>query len=68
MLIETKVPPHVLEENWENRAQALNAVGGEKASVFLTKVVLMLSAKLEWPEPLRHFLDVALQDIEPEQK
>lgn len=68
MLIDTKIPPHILEQNWESLAQALNAIGSEKASVFLTKVVLMLSAKLERPETLRDFLDVALQDIEPPQK
>lgn len=68
MLIDTKIPSHILEQNWESLAQALNAIGSEKASVFLTKVVLMLSAKLERPETLRDFLDVALQDIEPQQK
>ncbi|MGD9767754.1 MAG: hypothetical protein AB7U62_08920 [Pseudolabrys sp.] len=68
MLIEAKIPSHILEANWESLAQALNTVGSEKASVFLTKVVLMLAAKLERPETLRDFLDVALQDIEPQQK
>ena len=68
MLIDTKTPPHILEENWESLAQALNPIGSEKAPVFLTKVVLMLAAKLERPETLRDFLDVALQDIEPQQK
>ncbi|MBX3551272.1 MAG: hypothetical protein KIT85_05585 [Pseudolabrys sp.] len=68
MLIDTKIPPHLLEENWESLAQALNTIGSEKAPVFLTKVVLMLAAKLERPETLRDFLDVALQDIEPQQK
>ncbi|MBN9050661.1 MAG: hypothetical protein J0H78_14455 [Rhizobiales bacterium] len=68
MLIEAKIPSHILEANWESLAQALNTVGSEKASVFLTKVVLMLAAKLDRPETLRDFLDVALQDIEPQQK
>jgi len=67
-LIEAKIPSHILEANWESLAQALNTVGSEKASVFLTKVVLMLAAKLDRPETLRDFLDVALQDIEPQQK
>lgn len=68
MLIEKNVPADILERNWDDLAIALNAVDAGKAPVFLAKLVLMLSSALEEPARLKQFIDIALQDIMPDQE
>lgn len=66
MLIEKHIPADVLERNWDDLAQAMNAVAPDKVPVLLAKLALLLSAELDDPARLGQYIDVALQDIMPD--
>lgn len=66
MLIEKHIPDDVLERNWDDLANAMNAVTPDKVPVFLAKLALLLSAQLDDPTQLRQYIDVARQDIMPD--
>ncbi len=55
--------PTELEEIYSVLAEAIDAAGPERESVFLTKLTLVLANELGDPEAVRQAVMVAAQDL-----